>query len=95
MTKICGHCLKPFNSLVSTKIYCCKICKRGAMEMRKWHRNNDATIRKREKNKYNLRKLKVKWADEGKCVRCGHENDNAFLNLRLCSQCREYLLINK
>jgi hypothetical protein len=89
MTKICGHCLKSFQTTNFNKIYCCKRCRDNSNRMKLRHRNKE--YRLEENRKRNLRHIesRKRWKTEGRCDRCGHINDRLDFGGYYCTNCLE------
>jgi len=90
----CGHCGKPFLQNLDPqrqKTYCSGTCRKNASHMRCYY-----TLKVRDPAKIALKLTRSQrnaaaWREmaliEGRCVRCGRENDRACQNLKLCTNC--------
>lgn len=90
----CGHCGKPFLQNMDPqrqKTYCSSDCRDNAQHMRKYYsrkvRDPAKVALKLARNQRNAAAWRERALIEGRCVRCGRENDRAYQNLKLCTNC--------
>lgn len=90
----CGHCGKPFLQNLDPqrqKTYCSGSCRDNAYHMRQYYslkvRDPAKIALKLTRNQRNAAAWRERALIEGRCVRCGGENDRAYQSLKVCTNC--------
>jgi hypothetical protein len=89
INKICGHCLKPFETPYDFKIYCCKKCTRNSQITKRRIRDKEWALKDKEKRRIRMIKYRKRCKEEGKCPRCGKPNDRLEIGYVECTNCAE------
>jgi len=90
----CGHCGKSFLQNLDPqrqKTYCSRRCKDNSVHMRQYYNlrvvDPAKLALKMTENQRNAAAWRERALMEGRCVRCGRENDRTYQSLKVCTNC--------
>lgn len=93
----CGHCGGPiplgeyWYRVDRMKKYCSRRCRKNASTMRRYYKHRELKSKIHVRDMERRRIASVKWRAEadkdGRCVRCGRDNDRLELGFKTCTNC--------